>query len=320
MPSTRTTSSRDEPLQSIGSAVATLRRTFPEVSPSMLRFLESEGLVVPQRTQGGHRLYSADDLARVIQIRQWQAQGASIRQVRTRLESQGALPAVEDLRATLLARLMAGDVAGSRQVVLGADDHGMPIARVLGAVIQPVMVEVGTRWHAGTLLVSQEKECSEVMRDLIAELTLRHLPNQPSGPTVVAACVEGELHELGLRMVCSLLRTYGYEVHYLGASVAARFLVEQVRQHGPDAVLLSAKLSINLSAVQEAVQAVLAEVHGDARPVIMVGGDGVEAGAEAVRAAGAIPVSEVGLDDIAGALGAALAPKLGGARRNRSTT
>jgi methanogenic corrinoid protein MtbC1 len=107
-------------------------------------------------------------------------------------------------------------------------------------------------------------------------------------------------------MVCSLLRTYGYEVHYLGANVAARFLVEQVRQHQPDAVLLSTKLSINLSAVQEAIQAVLAAVPDDARPVILVGGDGMEAGAETVRSAGAIPVDEIDLDEIAGAVGASL--------------
>jgi DNA-binding transcriptional MerR regulator len=49
----------------IGEAVSALRREFPDVSVSKLRFLESEGLVSPLRTPKGYRKYTAAHLDRI---------------------------------------------------------------------------------------------------------------------------------------------------------------------------------------------------------------------------------------------------------------
>jgi DNA-binding transcriptional MerR regulator len=50
---------------SIGEVLAHLRAEFPDTTISKLRFLESEGLVEPQRTAAGYRKYSWDDVARL---------------------------------------------------------------------------------------------------------------------------------------------------------------------------------------------------------------------------------------------------------------
>jgi DNA-binding transcriptional MerR regulator len=42
-----------------------LRDEFPEVTISKIRFLESEGLIEPQRTPSGYRKFSADDVERL---------------------------------------------------------------------------------------------------------------------------------------------------------------------------------------------------------------------------------------------------------------
>ena len=56
---------RDEPLFSIGEVLAELRTEFPDTTISKLRFLESEGLVEPQRTPSGYRKYSRSDILRL---------------------------------------------------------------------------------------------------------------------------------------------------------------------------------------------------------------------------------------------------------------
>lgn len=55
----------DQPLFSIGEVLAQLRAEFPDTTISKLRFLESEGLVEPQRTPSGYRKYSRSDLRRL---------------------------------------------------------------------------------------------------------------------------------------------------------------------------------------------------------------------------------------------------------------
>jgi DNA-binding transcriptional MerR regulator len=52
----------------IGEVVRRLATEFPDVSISKIRFLEDEGLVHPQRTRGGYRLFSEDDVERLERI------------------------------------------------------------------------------------------------------------------------------------------------------------------------------------------------------------------------------------------------------------
>lgn len=50
---------------SIGEVLAKLRPDFPDVTISKIRFLESEGLVEPQRTPSGYRKFTRDDISRL---------------------------------------------------------------------------------------------------------------------------------------------------------------------------------------------------------------------------------------------------------------
>lgn len=53
---------------SIGTVLNALRDEFPEVTISKIRFLESEGLVEPQRTPSGYRKFSAGDVERLAHV------------------------------------------------------------------------------------------------------------------------------------------------------------------------------------------------------------------------------------------------------------
>ena len=49
----------------IGAVCDMLRREFPDISISKIRYLEDQKLLSPRRTQGGYRLYSTADVARL---------------------------------------------------------------------------------------------------------------------------------------------------------------------------------------------------------------------------------------------------------------
>lgn len=54
-----------EPGTSIGAVVELLRKEFGTVTVSKIRFLESQGLVTPERTQSGIRHFAAEDIERL---------------------------------------------------------------------------------------------------------------------------------------------------------------------------------------------------------------------------------------------------------------
>ena len=63
--STTTNPTQRERLVRIGEVVRRLTPDFPGISISKIRFLEDEGLLTPERTRGGYRLFSEYDVERL---------------------------------------------------------------------------------------------------------------------------------------------------------------------------------------------------------------------------------------------------------------
>jgi methanogenic corrinoid protein MtbC1 len=84
-----------------------------------------------------------------------------------------------------------------------------------------------------------------------------HLPRRPvNGRRVLVACVEGEQHDMGARMGADFLEMAGFDVHFLGANVPTRELVEAVARERPDLLGLSVTMYFSLPSLQRSVQAV----------------------------------------------------------------
>lgn len=259
-------------LYSIGSAVAELQRYFPDVTHSSLRFLEREGLLETFRTAGGHRKFRASDLERVRTIKEWQAQHLSLEEIRQRLSFMDQMMPPEEISSRFLELALAGRIYEAAAVVLNADEAGLPLLTMFQDVLTPALIELGEGWANGTVTVGQEHEVSELCRDLIADLTARHVGQVSGDFSVLAACVEGEQHELGLRMVFGLLRQRGVLVHFLGANVPTAFLVESVLMRQPNVVLLSVSMEQNRNGLVEAIDALRGSIPPVDRPKIAVGG------------------------------------------------
>lgn len=61
-----------KPKSSIGEVINVLKREFPDVTVSKVRFLESKGMIKPARAKSGYREFTADDISRIRYILQQQ--------------------------------------------------------------------------------------------------------------------------------------------------------------------------------------------------------------------------------------------------------
>lgn len=258
-----------EPLLSIGEVVDLLKPEYPAVSASSLRFLERLGLVVPERTQGGHRLFRQSDIARIRTIKHLQDERFTLEEIAERLGTNNGAPEI-DLDAFLTLAL-AGDAAAATHQIADALDFGLTPQALFEDTLAPALREVGDRWAAGDITVAQEHIASEVIRDLVAVIGAPRADAHGDAPEIVAAAVAGERHIIGLQMISSLLRLRGYRVHFLGADVDPEFLADAVLRHDPEVVLLSATIDDHLAATEQAITTVR---HAGQRmpPAIVVGG------------------------------------------------
>lgn len=105
-PSSPPSSSRSSAagLLSIGQVLASLRGEFPDISISKIRFLETEGLIAPERAASGYRRYAAADVERLRYILSVQRNHyLPLRVIREHLDMMDrgmAPPAIDSLRPT----------------------------------------------------------------------------------------------------------------------------------------------------------------------------------------------------------------------------
>src|SRR4051794_11911253 len=91
-----TTTSPSEHL-SIGEVLATLRDEFPDITISKIRFLESQGLIDPERTPSGYRKFYGPDIDRLRWILHQQKENfLPLKVIKGRLEDAGPDDLPED--------------------------------------------------------------------------------------------------------------------------------------------------------------------------------------------------------------------------------
>lgn len=116
---------------SIGKVLEALRGEFPDVTVSKIRFLESEGLITPQRTASGYRRFTGEDVERLRYILVTQRDNyLPLKVIREQLEAMDAgavslieaepMVSPENFRAPAPTRLSDEEVASQADVTAEA--------------------------------------------------------------------------------------------------------------------------------------------------------------------------------------------------------
>jgi MerR family transcriptional regulator, light-induced transcriptional regulator len=231
-----------------GVAVATLRAW--EVRYGLLR---------PSRTDGGHRLYTEDDVDRVLAVLRLTAQGWSVSTAAATVSAEvvpsrlGLVPgdagagraaeldgdggAVVRARAELDRAIRAFDLP-SAEANLDASLTRIGVAHTLEHVVLPVMRGLGEGWEQDPALIAVEHFATNTLRPRLHRLLTG--VRRASAPTCIAAAPEGEDHELGVLAAAAVASDQGFAVTYLGARTPNAALERSFEQLQPDLVLIGA--------------------------------------------------------------------------------
>ena len=222
------------------------------LSADVLRAWERRyGAVQPHRSPAGQRLYSERDVARLLLLRRAPLDGHSIgaiaslddRQLEALLESS---PAAAATAPAAELDLLAGEALGhtERLDAPALDATLRRAAMVLGAstfvdeLAPRVLVEIGERWHAGTLTPAHEHLATNLVRRAL-DWVIDAFTIPPRAPGIVVATPAGEQHELGALLVSAAAAQEGWRPVYLGANLPAADIVRAAREARARAVALS---------------------------------------------------------------------------------
>ncbi len=219
--------------------------------------------VNPTRTEGGHRVYSDLDIARLKLLNEATNHGHSISQIaQLPLDELKKLLSVEDIKPTVSApapangarKFIAEDyVQKCYQAVLAFDalkleSHFENAIVELGTetfienLLTPLLAQIGDKWRTGELRPVHEHMASAIIRSLTYILR-SNTPSKENAPRMIVSTPIGQLHELGALLAAIIAEFKGWQVTYLGANLPAEEIAAAVKFTNATAVTISISFS-----------------------------------------------------------------------------
>jgi len=195
-------------------------------------------------------------------------------------------PPHRTLMLRYLEKLLDTDRDGALEVILEAVRNGVAVTELHDYVLLPAQVELGEMWHRSEISVAEEHFGTATTQAALALLRPFHARAEPTDRRLLAASVEGDLHDMGLRLLTDRFEMAGWRVIYLGANVPRADLAETVERTEPDVVALSAGSVLQLRSLEDAISTVRGIPTGE-RAAILVGGPVFQAFPELARRVGA---------------------------------
>ncbi len=216
----------------------------------------------PQRTAGGHRLYSAYDIEIIKWLKARQAEGLSISRavdLWKEILSTGINPfekyphiekniiiaendtnsRIENLKNNWLDACMNFDGKKAEEILNQAFAL-YPVEMVCVEVLQHGLHTIGKSWYQGKTAAQQEHFASALAARRL-ETLITASPEPTRDGTILVGCPPEELHTFPLLMISLFLRRKGYNVIYLGADIPVVQLRNTAEAIKPNLIIMAAQ-------------------------------------------------------------------------------
>jgi DNA-binding transcriptional MerR regulator/methylmalonyl-CoA mutase cobalamin-binding subunit len=228
------------------------------ISPFLIRAWERRyNAVIPERTATNRRLYSDQDIEKLILLHKATLKGESIGQVAgLSIEelkaflgensitetaflngtSDNALTEIEIINRCieLTANL---DREGLYKILLEAEARfSKPV--LLDDIIMPFLQKIGERWQEGSLKVVHEHLASAVIRSFLGELLISYKAPKEA-PSIISSTLPGQHHEFGAIIAALAAISEGWKGVYLGPNLPAEEIASGAGQNRVKAIALS---------------------------------------------------------------------------------
>ena len=159
------------------------------------------------------------------------------------------------IRERLARAVIEGDRDGIVPLVEEALGEGLVPMQVSNEGFLPGLEEVGRRFEKNIFFLPQVMQSANTMQAGFARLKVEMKGQKfESRGRILMATVEGDIHDIGKNIVCTLLENHGFEVFDIGKNVSAATIIAKAREYAVDAVGLSALMTTTMSEMDNVVK------------------------------------------------------------------
>jgi DNA-binding transcriptional MerR regulator/methylmalonyl-CoA mutase cobalamin-binding subunit len=245
------------------------------------------GLIKPQRTPKGHRLYTHDHVERIRRVLTLIDRGVPVGRVRELLDSEPSPPtdatgpwtAYLDRMAVAITRFDEPELDRVHDEALSLH----PIEQVTRQLYLPLLVRLGERWRDLAGGIAEEHFFAMYLRSKLGA-RLQHRMRYATGPRVLAACAPGEQHEIGLLLFALEANGAGMRTVLLGADTPLSDIAQACRRSGCEAVVIASSVDPATDILGDSLRDLVRSV----RVPVFVGGATAVRHRRAIDASGAV--------------------------------
>jgi methanogenic corrinoid protein MtbC1 len=154
-------------------------------------------------------------------------------------------------------------------------DNDVSAFAIFEALLEGIR-RVDKRYEAGEYFIADLIMASHIMRSVMDTALI--FPEEGKGPSmgkVLICTVQGDIHDLGKTMIGEVLQHNGFQLVDLGVDVAPDTVVQAIRTHAPQILILSGTLQASALSIRGTIRTV--EASGLRKTVhILVGGPAVK--------------------------------------------
>lgn len=159
------------------------------------------------------------------------------------------------IREKLSRAIIGGDRDGVVALVEEALKEGLKPLQISNEGFLPGLEEVGRRFEKNIFFLPQVMQSADTMQAGFARLKQEmHGQKFESMGRILMATVEGDIHDIGKNIVCTLLENHGFEVFDIGKNVSAATIIAKAKEHAVDAVGLSALMTTTMSEMDNVIK------------------------------------------------------------------
>lgn len=182
--------------------------------------------------------------------------------------------------------LLEGNKNEASRLIMDEVAKGTSIKEIYLQVFQVSQLEVGRLWLMNKINVAKEHYVSAATQMIMSQLYPQIFSTDRKGLCFVGACVGGELHEIGIRMVGDFFEMEGWDTYYLGANTPANTITEAIEEYNADIVGLSIAMPYHQSVVKNVINEIRQNL-GSRKTKILIGGNGLNQKPDIWRSLGA---------------------------------
>ncbi len=292
----------DKPMDHAGSALYPIREVsrLTGVNSVTLRAWERRyGLIRPQRTPKGHRLYAREDIQRVEHILHWLDRGVPVSQIRELLDRPGKAEttAIDEgdwvsQRRQWVALVEALDVQGL-EALFNQSLALYPVEVCLAHIWQPMIDELEQRWHDQLGAVAQRQLLESFLRTRIGT-RLYHANQYVHGPLLLLSRLSDDADRLGTLLLALAASDAGYRVQLFDAPLPLGEWALAMERLGGAALLLASDRTEGNELMRRHLPRLAEQLKAPlclAGPVTHIRAAELETGA--IQSLGALPVAAI---------------------------